>query len=150
MAPTGRFSVKSHVPSHSPQGGHVFKHRLQECIINPSNDLYMVLMIFSLFTSMTFSCIAPVHNYAALVLGAGYSQRMFSSLPFSIIEPRCSAPYWTAGVPQSPGPDLYPRPGYIFPSKPPFSLVAGRVTYLIGNSISCWGIVLGLSEWQLN
>lgn len=123
MTPTGRFSVKSHVPSHSPQGGHVFKHCLQECIKNPSNDLYMVLMIFSLFTSMTFSCIALVHNYAALVLGAGYSQRMFSSLPFSIIEPSCNyaaLPYWTAGVPQSPGPDLYPRPGKFFLPGPPF------------------------------
>lgn len=90
MAPTGRFSVKSHIPSYSPQGGHVFKHRLQECVINPSNDLYMVLMIFTPFTSMTISCIAPVRKYAALVLGAGYSQRMFSSVPFSIMELSCN------------------------------------------------------------
>lgn len=124
MAPTGRFSVKSHFPSHSPQGGHVFKHRLQECIINPSNDLYMVLMIFSLFTSMTFSCIAPVHNYAALVLGAGYSQRMFSSLPFSIIEPSCNY----AALPhiglllclRVPGQTSIPYRGIFFLPGPPF------------------------------
>lgn len=144
MAPTGRFSVKSHIPSHSPQGGHVFKHRLQECVINPSNDLYMVLMIFTPFTSMSFSCIAPVHKYAALVLGAGYSQRMFSSVPFSIIELSCNyvaLPH--IGVPQSPGPDLYPRPGYIFPSRTPLSLLDGLVTNLIGNSISCLGFQSG-------
>lgn len=77
-----------------------FKRLLQENVINPSNDLYAVLMIFPV-TSMTFSSIAPVHKYAALVLGAG----MFSSVPFSIIEPSCnySALCWTAGVPQSPG-----------------------------------------------
>lgn len=136
-----RFSVKSHVHSHSPQGGHVFKHHLQECVINPSNDQYMVL-IFSPFTSMTFSCIAPVHKYAALVLRMGYSQRMFSSVPFSIIKPSCNyAALSHVGwlVCQSPWPDLYPRPGYIFPSRPSFSLVAGLVSYLIGNSILCLG-----------
>lgn len=37
-------------------------------------------------TSMTFSSIAPVHKYVALVLGVG----MFSSVPFSIIEPSCN------------------------------------------------------------